>query len=183
FETPFHRATGSLAVPLDTMPYNQGDSRCIDIRIPPAEVTGIFRQHVQPAVGAQDEELLSAAPTATIKEEGNLIAVGTQIERRRRLPPEPDVHFGRIHVVVNRRRGIPLDHTLGVDEIIHARWRERRARIGGEHCRALRATRRLFVNHVPSRRGARDRLVEWVSLRYRFIETPISAECETRRLI
>src|SRR2546426_10094595 len=119
-EPPLERAGRELAVPLDAMPDTERDGGAGNVRGAPLEVARIFRQHVEPSVGTQDEKLLTAERTAAIEQEGDFVAGRTEIERRGRLPPKPQVDFTRIHGLVghSRRRGA-LDHAFGIHEVVH----------------------------------------------------------------
>src|SRR5205085_7871057 len=129
-----------VGVPFDAMPRTQRHDRSIDVRISPPIVARVLRQHMQPAIGTQYYELLSAGRAAAIKKEGNFVAIGTKIERRRWFPPEANVHLltkicaatshttekpfepreGRREIDGRRRRA--LNHVPGIDKLIDV-WR------------------------------------------------------------
>src|SRR5207249_10157522 len=88
---PLEGAGGELAIPLGPVPLAGGDEGGSDVGGPRAEIAGILGQDVEPAVGHEDEELLPAGAAAAVEQEGDLVAVGAGIKRRRRLPPEPHV--------------------------------------------------------------------------------------------
>src|SRR2546428_302236 len=69
-EPPLERA-GLARVPLDPVPYAEGDEGGIDVRGAPPVVAGILRQHVEPSVRAQDEELLSPGAAAAVEQESD----------------------------------------------------------------------------------------------------------------
>ena len=113
---------------------------------------------MQPAVGIQNQELL-AAGAAAVEDESDLVAIRTLVERRRRLPPEPNVDLVGVQTVVvdGRRRGA-LHHVGRIHEVIHERRRE--GRRGIEHALgpAARRTRRRVLDDLPAA-AARDRNV------------------------
>ena len=63
------------------MPHAQRDGRGVDVRIAPVEVTRILREDVQLPVRTQNQELLAPGAAPTVKEECDLVAVGTVVER------------------------------------------------------------------------------------------------------
>src|SRR5438128_801798 len=171
-EPPLERA-GLARVPLDPVPYAEGDEGGIDVRGAPPVVAGILRQHVEPSVRAQDEELLSPGAAAAVEQEGDFVAVGTEIDRRRRLPPEARVDLTRREVVVDGCRRITLDHSLGIDKVVDIRRREWRAWIG-DPLHPARAGRKGQSEDDSPVRTARNR---YVACRRRCLsESPIGED-------
>ena len=81
-EPPFQRARRDVGIPFDPVPDAERDDGGVHVRIAPPEVAGILRQHVQPAVGEENDELLASGITAAVEDEGDLVAVGPDIEGR-----------------------------------------------------------------------------------------------------
>ena len=201
-EPPLERAGRELGIPFDPMPDAQRDGGGVDVRIPPAVVAGILRQHVQASIGEQDEELLAPGCATPIEDERDLVAVRPEIERRRGLPPEPHVDLvgsERITIlceqppqsgrdasvaarVIERRRRRAFDHALGIDEVVNGGRRERRGWVRAQLHRALVGSGRqsLSVDDTPAGTTG-DRHV--ARGRRGLLESPVGEESQTRWLV